>query len=398
MKQVITAVCPDKRADALVRILAAEAFLVLFQAYMVAPLIPSLAESLHAKVADLGLLIPAYTIPYGLSTLVYGPVSDRFGRKKLLLTLFVLLALSSLLVPLCRTVGQLIMLRIFAGLATGGIVPVSVSLIGDIFPYERRGKPIGMLFGAMAGGMTFGASLGIFFNPILGWRNEYLIAGVISLALSGWALLTHQAFPAEIEKTPVKVRKIVSDGWQLLSSNRGRRLYSYIFINGMFHSGVFSWLGYYFKTAHNLQDQQIGLALLGYGVPGMLLGVTIGRWADRHGRRRIIPFGLLLGAFSVLVLALQVPVWLAAIVVSTLSFGYDMTQPLFAGMVTMIGNEQTRGLAVGLSACILFLGYGAGAIIFQILNTGVLNLPFAVFGSFELLIGILAFRVFKHYR
>ncbi len=156
MKQVATAVCPQKRTDALVRVLAAEAFLVLFQAYMVAPLIPSLAESLHARVADLGLLIPAYTIPYGLSTLLYGPISDRFGRKRLLLILFSLLALNSLLVPLCRTVAQLIMLRIFAGLATGGIVPVSVSLIGDLFPYEKRGKPIGMLFGAMAGGMTFG--------------------------------------------------------------------------------------------------------------------------------------------------------------------------------------------------------------------------------------------------
>lgn len=398
MKEVVTSVCPQKRTDALVRVLAAGAFLVLFQAYMVAPLIPSLAESLHAKVADLGLLIPANTIPYGLSTLVYGPISDRFGRKRLLLILFGLLALSSLLVPLCRTVGQLIVLRIFAGLATGGIVPVSVSLLGDIFPYEKRGKPIGMLFGAMAGGMTFGASLGIFFNPILGWRNEYLIAGLISLALWGWTLATHRTFPEEIEKTPIKASKIVSKGGQLLSSNRGRRLYSYIFVNGMFHSGVFSWLGYYFKTAHNLQDQQTGLALLGYGVPGMLLGVTIGRWADRQGRRRIIPFGLLLGALSVLVLALQIPVWLAAIVVSTLSLGYDMTQPLFAGMVTTVGNEQTRGLAVGLSACILFLGYGAGAFIFQMLNTAGLNLPFAVFGSLELLSGILAFWIFKHFR
>jgi len=288
--------------------------------------------------------------------------------------------------------------RIFAGLATGGIVPVSVSLIGDIFPDSKRGKPIGMLYGAMAGGMTFGASMGIFFNPILGWRNEFMIAGLISLALSGWALLTHRAFPEESEKPRVKATKILSNGRQLLSSSRGRRLYSYIFFNGMFHSGVFSWLGYYFKTAHHLQDQQTGLALLGYGVPGMLLGVTIGRWADRQGRRRIVPFGLLLGALSVLILALQLPIWLAVLVVSTLSLGYDMTQPLFAGMVTTVGNEQTRGLAVGLSACILFLGYGAGAFIFQMLNTGGINLSFAVFGGLELLSGILAFGIFKHFR
>lgn len=105
-----------------------------------------------------------------------------------------------------------------------------------------------------------------------------------------------------------------------------------------------------------------------------------------------------LGALSVLILALQIPIWLAAIVVSTLSLGYDMTQPLFAGMATTVGDEQTRGLAVGLSACILFLGYGTGAFIFQLLNTGGLNLPFAVFGSFELLSGILAFWIFRHFR
>ena len=398
MKELVTAVSAPRRTAGFVRVLAAAAFLVLFQAYMVAPLIPSLAESLHAKITELGFLIPAYTIPYGLSTLLYGPISDRFGRKRLLLILYALLALSSLLVPLCRTVNQLVLLRIFAGLATGGIVPVSVSLIGDTFPYEQRGKPIGLLFGAMAGGMTFGASLGIFFNPILGWRNEYLIAGLISLALAGWAFATHRAFPAEIEKTPLKAAKIVSNAGLLLGSDRGRCLYSYIFVNGMFHSGVFSWLGYYFKTVHGLQDQQTGLALLGYGVPGMLLGVTIGRWAGRRGRQRIIPFGLQVGASSVLILAFKIPVWLAAVVVSTLSLGYDMTQPLFAGMVTTAGNDQTRGLAVGLSACILFLGYGAGALIFQLLSAGGLNRPFVVFGSFELLSGMLAFWLFKNYR
>ena len=55
-------------------------------------------------------------------------------------------------------------------------------------------------------------------------------------------------------------------------------------------------------------------------------------------------------------------------------------------------------LAVGLSACILFLGYGTGAFIFQPLNTGGLHLPFEVFGSFELLSGILAFWIFRHFR
>jgi predicted MFS family arabinose efflux permease len=64
----------------------------------------------------------------------------------------------------------------------------------------------------------------------------------------------------------------------------------------MFHSGVFTWLGLYFSERYHLGDEGIGLALLGYGVPGMLLGPIIGRVADRIGRKRIIPSGILIAA------------------------------------------------------------------------------------------------------
>lgn len=396
----VTSVNEQTRQQAfLMYILAAAAFLVLFQAYLIAPLIPALSVSFHAPVAQLGLLVPAYTIPYGLSSIVYGPLSDRIGRKPILLTLFGLLALSCLLIPFSSNVSQLLVIRIVAGLATGGIVPVSVSLIGDVFPYEKRGRQIGLLFGAMAGGISFGASLGIFFNPILGWRNEFLIAGVLSLGVFMLAVIKHRLFPGykakPAETSPVA---LIKDSWHLLGSGNGRRLYSYIFLNGMFHSGVFSWLGYYFKTKYGLADQAIGLALLGYGIPGMLLGVTIGKLADRYGRQKIVPVGLALGALAAGTLAFHLPVWWSTAAVTILSLGYDMTQPLFAGMVTSVGSEKVRGLAVGLSACLLFLGYGTGSYLFQTLISVGLNISFTLFSGMELVLGLFALKVFKGYR
>lgn len=388
-----------KQHTFLMYILAAAAFLVLFQAYLVAPLIPALSVSFHVPVAQMGLLVPAYTIPYGLSSFVYGPISDRVGRKPILLALFGLLALSCLLIPFSGNISQLLLIRIVAGLATGGIVPVSVSLIGDVFAYEKRGKQIGLLFGAMAGGISFGASLGIFFNPILGWRNEFLIAGALSLGVFVLAVINHRVFP-EYKATPAAASPValVKDSWHLLCSGNGRRLYSYIFLNGMFHSGVFSWLGYYFKTKYALADQGIGLALLGYGIPGMLLGVTIGKLADRYGRHKIIPAGLALGALAAGTLIFHLPVWWCTVAITVLSLGYDMTQPLFAGMATSVGSETTRGLAVGLSACLLFLGYGTGSYLFQTLISAGLHISFAVFSGIELVLGLLALKVFKGYR
>ncbi|WP_293312902.1 MFS transporter [Pedobacter sp. UBA5917] len=397
MSRSLSVTAKPEHYTLLISILAAEAFLVLFQAYLVAPLIPALSESLNAPVSALGLLIPAYTIPYGLSTLIYGPLSDRVGRKPILLALFGLQALSCLLIPLCSSVTALIAIRIMSGLATGGIIPVSVSLIGDIFPYQKRGKYIGLLFGAMAGGISFGASMGIFFNPILGWRNEFMIAGTISLAVFIVALINHHQFPVFLPKPRISTKVIVRNGYHLLSSGKGSRLYLYIFLNGLFHSGVFSWLGYYFKIRYGLADQGIGLALLGYGIPGMLLGVTIGKLADSHGRQKILPWGLMTGAIAVLVLSFNISVWYAAIAVTLLSLGYDMTQPLFAGMVTSVGKEETRGLAVALSACVLFLGYGAGAYIFQQLLTQGLKTSFSAFAAFEFFLGLIALKLLKNY-
>jgi MFS family permease len=62
--------------------MAAASFLVFFQAYLVAALIPSLSIEFHAATDLLGMLIPAYMLPYGISTLFYGPISDRLGRKR----------------------------------------------------------------------------------------------------------------------------------------------------------------------------------------------------------------------------------------------------------------------------------------------------------------------------
>src|ERR1700685_2955675 len=86
---------PSLRREALLRILSAAAFLVFFQSYLVAPLIPALAIEFHASTSLLGMLVPAYMLPYGISTLFYGPLSDRVGLKTVSLTLLVMMVVTT---------------------------------------------------------------------------------------------------------------------------------------------------------------------------------------------------------------------------------------------------------------------------------------------------------------
>jgi predicted MFS family arabinose efflux permease len=122
-----------------------------------------------------------------------------------------------------------------------------------------------------------------------------------------------------------------------------------------------TWLGVFFARRYNLGEIGIGLALLGYGVPGFLLGPVIGRWADRWGRRWLVPLGLVVAALSVAALVLDVPLLAAALAVTLVSLGYDMTQPLLAGIVTQLGGKRA-GQAMRLNVFILFTGFDVGSI------------------------------------
>lgn len=93
------------------------------------------------------------------------------------------------------------------------------------------------------------------------------------------------------------------------------------------------------------------------------MGPVIGRWADRWGRRWLVPLGLAIAALSAAILIPDVPMLLAALAVTLLSLGYDMTQPLLAGIVTQLGGPRA-GQAMGLNVFILFTGFGLGSILF----------------------------------
>ena len=126
----------------------------------------------------------------------------------------------------------------------------------------------------------------------------------------------------------------------------------------------------------------------------MLLGPIIGRQADRFGRRLIIPTGIWMAAVSALILAPPVPVWLAVLVITTLSAGYDMTQPLLASIASAL-DPPRRGQAIGLNAFTLFVGFGLGSVVFQYSMKTSLATAIVAFAAAQALLGVCALRFFR---
>ncbi len=178
-----------------------------------------------------------------------------------------------------NSAGMFIAARLVTAVSASGIVPVALALVGDRVPYERRGRALGWLFGAMAGGIAFGSTLGALAEPVIGWRGLFfVVAGLAAVVLA--ALVPRRDGlggrpPSDAPRA--KPRDVVAGYVRLLGLSRARRTYAYVLINAVLQSGVYTWLGVYLARRYHLGDVGIGLALLGYGVPGFLLGPLIGR-------------------------------------------------------------------------------------------------------------------------
>lgn len=305
-----------RQREQLLWVLCAAAALIFFQGYMIAPLLPRLSEVFEVPAQRIGLIVPAYMIAYGLSTLFYGLLSDRLGRWCIIQFSLLAFVLLTALTATSQSASQMVLWRLATGLGASGVVPLSLALIGDFFPFERRGRPLGLLFAAMEGGMACGSTAGVILEPFIGWQMLFVGTAVLAAGVL-WFLRRYTVRQSlSAARSLPSIQDVLAGYRSLLATRRGLRTYSYVFWNGIFHSGVYTWLGLYFSERYSLDEIGIGLAILGYGVPGLLFGSMIGRAADRWERRGLIILGLGVAAIATVMMIFQVPLVLAVVAVT----------------------------------------------------------------------------------
>ncbi|QIH37116.1 MFS transporter [Sphingobacterium sp. DR205] len=377
----------------LVAILSLGTFIVFFQGFMVAPILPQLSAIFNVSIQHVSFIEPAYLLSYGLSTLIYAPLSDKYGRLPVIIFSISGFIIVTALTACTDTIGNLIFLRLLTGLVAGGVAPTTIGWIGDRFPYEKRGHALGIFFGFMAAGTAFGSSAGALLTAFVGWRMLFWIVAGMGLFILVIFLYTRQNFIQKQNNNAIILKSIFFEYYCILKTQRGRRTYIFVLLNSMFHSGIFAWTGYYFFSNYHLNEKGVGLALLGYGIPGLILGPFLGKMADRYGRNKIIPIGITIGAISVLLLSMHYSLLVSCLLIATLSLAFDMTHPLFAAIITTLSEH--KGVAIGLFAFVMFMGYGLGSLIFSlIINLGI-NESFQIYGLCAAVGAIASFFSFK---
>ena len=141
------------------------------------PVIPQIATGLNVEPSTAALLSTAFTLPYALVQPLLGALADMFSKARLmLLCLFIVAAATRRLRLGARASKCCSPRRVVAGLAAGGVVPISFALVGDMVPVKERQVAMGRLLFAIMTGNLLGATCAGVVGDLAGWRGVFFVA------------------------------------------------------------------------------------------------------------------------------------------------------------------------------------------------------------------------------
>src|ERR1700747_3730120 len=148
----------------------------------------TIAGLLNFPVSAFGLVFAAGTLGAMLGAMTFGPLADRFGRKRLLVVSTVLFGIFTLLVAHAQSYSALVLYRVIAGFGLGGATPCFLALISEYVPRQVRGTVVSVLWATFPFGIMLGGFLNSYLVTAFSWQMIFYVGGAIPLIVA--ALLT----------------------------------------------------------------------------------------------------------------------------------------------------------------------------------------------------------------
>ncbi len=230
---------PKRKYFLLIVILGTVSALSPFSIDMYLPAFPAISADLHTSISHIQFSLTSFFIGISVGQLIYGPLVDRFGRKKPIYAGLVLYVIASAGCALTRSVHVLIWLRLVQALGSCAGMVASRALVRDLFKVEEIAKVFSLLMLVIAVSPLIAPTLGGYLSAAFGWHSIFLILGAIALVILTACLLWLPAGRREdpgVSLKPVQMlqqyRHVLRDPkfftYALTGSIGGAALYAYI--------------------------------------------------------------------------------------------------------------------------------------------------------------------------
>jgi YNFM family putative membrane transporter len=353
------------RSDKLALVMLCLATVTIFSnMYATQPILPVIGQEFNLQPSQAGMTVSAMVLAIACSAVFYGVLSDRIGRRPVIIATTFGLVVPTLLCALAPTFTLLVVFRIGQGLLIPGFIATTITYLHEEFS-TRRGLAVGWYTASSVLGGFTGRLQGGLMTDFFNWRLAFVSFALINL-LSGITLARYlppsRHFPRQHRAEPKPGLNLN----ELLACFQNRRLVgAYVLGPAIFFPfiGLFTYLPYYLtKPPFNLSTLFVSFIFVVYLI-GMIAASVCGRLSDRFGRRAVMGFGVLMMASGI---ALTLTPWLAGVFIGLLMLCFGM----FAAQSTnnaYIGDSvrkgQGHGSAVSLYQMFFYIGGSLGGFV-----------------------------------
>jgi MFS transporter, ACS family, hexuronate transporter len=278
----------------LIGLLSANFGVVFFDRNTISYLGSFIQKDLGLSNAQLGYIAAAFSFSWAIAGLFMGALVDRYGRRKLMLvTATVVFSLASVLSGFAAGFVALMGARLLMGIAEGGIMPITQTLIASDVPHERRGLAQGLTqnFGANLLANSLGPLVIVWMGVHYGWRNAFFLSaipGLVMAFLIAWLVREPKVDAVRARPEPGAIKRMLADRNMILCILISTLLVAFLLVYVTFTP-------LYLLNVRGFSQQQMSLIMSSFGIVSMAVAFLVPGSSDRFGRKPVIIIASLLG-------------------------------------------------------------------------------------------------------
>jgi MFS transporter, DHA1 family, multidrug resistance protein len=265
---------------------------------MFLPSLPSIAAEFHASSATVQLAITLFMASYAAAQLAFGPLSDRYGRRPMLLAGLAVYVAGALLCLVSPNVEVLIAARILQGVGAGSGPVLGRAIVRDVYPRERAARVFALMGTAQALTPILAPILGGYLHEAFGWHSVFgVLSGFGVLFLGGCWWLVPESIRNR-DSHALHPSRLIANAAGLVADPG---FSGYVLVATLMFSGQFAFISgsaFVLIDLLHVRPDVYGLAF-GFVAFGIMIGSTLAaQFTHRLGMVRVIFFGTVLGALS----------------------------------------------------------------------------------------------------
>lgn len=369
-------------------------FATALSARAVDPLVPPMAASLQTDVSHVALLSTAFALPFALAQPVLGPLADAVGKVRMMMACVLVILLSSIVCAVSTSYWVILGARMLGGMASGGVFPVGIAIVGDLVAVKERQVALGRWLAVVIAGNLLGAAFAGVIADVAGWRAVFAAIGLCCAIAFVNALVNLRA-AANVPRKRFSLRAIPSTYLAVVANPRAKFCFLAVFLEGIAIFGLFPYIAVLLKNAGEPRAAIAGIVIAGFSVGGLVYSMTVSGFMRRLTQPQMMLAGAAMAASGILVVAMN-PHWQVQFsALMLVGVGFYLLHACIQVEATEL-LPSARGTAISMHSQFFFLGNAAGPVIYGLAFAQLGAAPSVVLGALLiLLVGIMCTQTLR---